>query len=157
MRWASPPESVSADRTRERYSRPTLLRNVRRLEISFRIRSAMAIFCGASLTLSNQRNESLSDIADSSWMVRSPTLTLRASMRKRVPSHSGQVLVEIYFESSSRTAIESVSRWRRSRLGTMPSKVSSRKIGLPRSPGYLNAILVLPEPYKISCWVSGSS
>jgi hypothetical protein len=42
--------------------------------------------------------------------VRPPTKTWRASRRRRMPPHSGQGLLLRYFDNSSRTAIESVSR-----------------------------------------------
>ena len=48
MRCASPPDSVSAERSSERYSSPTFTRNCRRFRISRTIFSAIACFTPGS-------------------------------------------------------------------------------------------------------------
>ena len=58
--------------------------------------------------------------------------TARAASFRREPSQSGQARVPRNFPSSSRTAAESVSRKRRSRFGTMPSKAWRLRCALPR-------------------------
>ena len=60
------------------------------------------------------------------------TSTERAARFRRAPPHSGQGRVPRYLPSSSRTAGDSVSRHRRSRFGTMPSKGWLRRCVAPR-------------------------
>ena len=89
MRWASPPDRVSAERSRDRYCRPTSFRKRRRLAISRMIRSPTAALAPSSFRCSNQWAASPSVQALISQMGLScpagPTRTLRASMRRRVP------------------------------------------------------------------------
>ena len=93
IRCASPPESVSAERSSARYSRPTLLRNASRVTISLMIRSAIAAFWPGRTSCPKYAAASLSGSPETSKIARasapSPTLTCRASRRSRVPSHSG--------------------------------------------------------------------
>ena len=112
IRCASPPESVSADRSSARCPG-------RRYEESdaahdpLMIRSAIACLWPSSAAgqvrgrlLQGQRRH----LEDRAGVGTVATLTWRASRRSRVPLHSGQGFELRYFASSSRTIIESVSR-----------------------------------------------
>ena len=110
IRCASPPDNVSAERESDKYSSPTLVKNRRRFWISMTILSAIASLAPVNLSVSKKVSACLSGILQTSWIFCPPTFTWRASMRKRVPAHSGQLWLFRYFASSSRTADESLSR-----------------------------------------------
>src|SRR5437762_951201 len=110
MRWASPPESESADRPRVRYSSPTFLRNRRRSFTSFRIGRAMP---GSSPpaprplprsgTLSKNASASLTGSSTTSPMLFPCTSTERLSGLSRLPPHVGHGCSSMNSPSCSRT------------------------------------------------------
>ena len=95
IRWDSPPDKVSADRSSERYSKPTLFKKVRRLTISLAIRSPISCLLPSSCRSVNHFKACFRvqpdtvQIGTSSW--RLPSRTERASTLRRVPVHVGQV------------------------------------------------------------------
>ena len=109
IRCASPPDKVSAERESDKYSKPTLVKNLRRLLISLTILSAIASLAPVNSSDSKKVSANFSGTSQTSWMFLLPTFTWRASLRKRVPAQSGQLCEFKYFASSSRTVCESVS------------------------------------------------
>ncbi len=138
MRCDSPPERESAARSSERYSSPTLFRKRSRLTISRAMRSPTVCLAPGRLSPSNHSSACFSVQRETSQIglspPRGPTRTKRASRRSRVPSQVGQGRVLRNFASSSRMWTDSVSRKRRSRFGSTPSKACSRTTPRPPSP-----------------------
>ena len=102
MRWASPPESVAAARSSDRYPTPTLSRKRSRSSISRRISRAMARSVSVSSSWSNHSIVRRADMAVSWSMPRPPSLTARLSGRRRDPWHSGQGRTDMYSSIFSR-------------------------------------------------------
>ena len=109
MRCASPPDRVSAERDKDKYSKPTLVKNFKRLLISFTILSAMANLAPVNSSVSKKVSANFKGTSQTSCMFLLPTFTKRAALRKRVPLQSGQVFELRYLANSSRTVCESVS------------------------------------------------
>ena len=86
MRWASPPDSVAADRASDRYSRPTSHRNRSRTLISLRIRSAIIVWRSSRRSSPRRSVASAIDIEQSSCTFSSSTVTASASGLSRAPS-----------------------------------------------------------------------
>ena len=157
MRCASPPERVSAERESDKYSNPTLVKNLSRLLISFTILSAIASLAPVRTRVSKKVSANLRGTWQTSWMFLLPTFTWRASLRKRVPAQSGQLCELRYFASSSRTVEESVSWYRRFRLLMIPSKLCDLLKKAPRSFRYLKLMISLPLPCNKICCIGSAS
>ena len=110
MRWLSPPDRVAAARLRVRYWSPTLWRKPRRFLISLRMRSAMRCFWGVSSRPSTKARASFTDLRQKVSMLIPPTVTARASFRRRLPPQSGQGRSAMHSSRSRRMASLWVSR-----------------------------------------------
>ena len=125
MRCASPPDSVPVARERERYSRPTLMRNDTLARISFKIGAPMASCMAVSVNASmNSRNFTI-DILVASKMFLSPTVTARDSFFSRCPLHAAQGVIRMKVSYSAFIVSENVSLYLRFMLWIRPSKVMS--------------------------------
>ena len=91
MRWLSPPERVLQARLSVRYDRPTSLMHCRRESISES--GSATIARSVSVICIDPKKSSASSmfIWSSSSMVRPRRRTQSASLRRRLPPHSGQV------------------------------------------------------------------
>ena len=110
MRWASPPDSVAAARSIDRYPTPTFSRNCSRSSIS---RSTSRAIRRSWSESSRSRTHSSARRADSAvkwWIAVSPISTARDSGRSRAPLHSGHGRRVMYSSIFSRAQSESVSR-----------------------------------------------
>ena len=87
IRWASPPDSVAADRSSERYSSPTSQRNRNRTLISLRICSAIIAWRSSRWRSMSRSVDSAIDSAHSWWMLSPSMVTASASGLSRAPPH----------------------------------------------------------------------
>ena len=110
IRCASPPDSVAAARSSDRYPTPTLSRNRSRSSISRRISRAIARSVSDSSSCSSHSIERRADIFVNWWMPSPPTVTASDSGRSRAPLHSGHGRSVMYSSIFSRDQSESVSR-----------------------------------------------
>jgi hypothetical protein len=110
MRCASPPDSVAAARSIDRYPMPTFSRNRSRSSISRTISRAMWRSVSLSCTPSSQLIARRTLIAENSWMAMPPTSTARDSGRSRAPLHAGHGTIDMNSSIFSRDRSESVSR-----------------------------------------------
>ena len=110
MRCASPPESVAAARSIDRYPIPTFSRNCRRSEISRRISRATCLSVSDSSISSSHSSARRADSAQKSSMRVPATSTARDSARRRAPPQTGQARSDMYSSIFSRVHSESVSR-----------------------------------------------
>src|SRR5450631_1148533 len=109
MRCASPPDNVSALRSRVRYPRPTLARNLSRLPISLTIFAAISPRHPGSFNCEKNSTAWLTANDDTSGALRPSRNTFLADRLSLVPWQSGQAREERYLDSSSRTVADSVS------------------------------------------------
>jgi hypothetical protein len=110
IRCASPPDRVSALRSKVRYSSPTSTRKRSRSFTSFRTLTAIWPLCPSIFRDSKNRNTASTGMAVTSGSERPPTKTCRAAKVSRVPPHAGQGVCPRNFASSSRTRLDPVSR-----------------------------------------------
>ena len=95
MRWASPPESVPAERERVRYSRPTSHRKPRRLSISLRIWRAMRSSFSVRVSWERKLRALRTERSDSAAMFSPPTVTASDTGFRRWPRQSGQGMLDM--------------------------------------------------------------
>ena len=100
------------------------MRTIRAIVRSRSVRSA-----GSAST---QARASVTLIVATSWMLRPSIVTASTSGRSRRPAQAGQGRATMYFSISVLMYSDSVSRKRRSRLVTSPSKVA-QYVFSPRS------------------------
>ena len=110
IRCASPPDSVAAARSSDRYPTPTLSRKRSRSSISRRISRAIWRSVSDSSSPSSQSIARRADMRVNSLIPRPPTLTASDSGLSRAPLHSGQGRSVMYSSIFSRDQSESVSR-----------------------------------------------
>ena len=90
MRWASPPDSVAAARSIDRYPTPTFSRNDSRSLISRRMSRAIRWSWSDSSSSFSQVRARRTESAQNSWIGVPATSTARDSGLRRAPWQSGQ-------------------------------------------------------------------
>ena len=110
MRWLSPPERVAAERARDRYPRPTLVRKPSRAFISFTIRSAIIWSFSLSWRESMNSRALNTDREQKSAILMPPTVTARAVFFRRMPPQVGQGVSDMHSSMSALMAGLWVSR-----------------------------------------------
>ena len=109
IRCASPPASVAAGRSSDRYPSPTSARKPSRVWISLNGRSAISSSREVRRSSRSQEAASVTGRAATSAIDRPPTVTARISGASRAPPHAGHGTARMNASCASRAASVSAS------------------------------------------------